>query len=343
VNAPVPKLSVIVPVRNEKSFIRSCLESILSDAPEGGIEIILVDGMSDDGTAEEVRAIAAEDPRIKVMDNPSRFVPQAMNMGIKAAHAPFIGRIDGHCLVEPGYFSACLKRLETGDFDCVGGVLTNEGTTPAGRAVAAATSSSVGVGSARFRTGQGVESTVDTLAFGVYRKEVFEKIGNFDESLVRNQDDELNFRLTRSGGKILLVPSVRIRYFVRDSIKRLGRQYYQYGYWKWRVFRKHGRVASLRQLAPSIFLLALDISFLLALFTLAGKILFAGIVLPYLAVIFAEALRLAIRHKAPMFKIALGLTTLHFSYGFGLLHAIADTLFKGKDASKAAAPTSTSR
>lgn len=339
----VPILSVIVPVRNEKGYLRATLESILADAPGGGLEVIVVDGMSDDGTAEEARAMAAADSRIKVLENPTRFVPRAMNLGIAAASAPFIGRIDGHCLVVPGYFEGCLARLREGSWDCVGGAWTNEGRTQVGRAVAAATSSPIGVGSARYKTGTGGETEVDTLSFGVYRREVFDRIGTFDEAFIRNQDDELNLRLTRAGGKILLVPTLRIRYFVRDSIRMLARQYYQYGYWKWRVFRKHGRFASLRHVAPSAFLLALAASAASAAFLPAGKVAFGLVTLPYLAVILGESLRLSANHKAPAGFVALALMTLHFSYGSGLLRAILDALLRGERTATKTAPTTLSR
>ena len=320
-----PLLSVIVPVRNEREWIRACLESILADAPQGGLEVIVVDGESDDGTQEEVRKLAADDPRLRLLTNPSQFVPQAMNIGIAAASGRFIGRVDGHCEVVAGYFSGCLERLATGSFDCIGGVLVNEGRTPAGRAVSAATSSPIGVGSARFRTGRGGESLVDTLAFGVYRRDVFERIGPFDETLVRNQDDELNLRLVRAGGQILLVPALRIKYYVRDSIRMLGRQYFQYGYWKWRVFRKHGRFGSVRQLAPTLLVLALFLSTAAAPFLPGGLYLLLGIYTPYMLIVAGEGVRLAIVHRAPPGRTCMAIITLHVSYGIGLLKAMVDS------------------
>jgi len=340
---PPPRLAVIVPVRNEARFIEACLESILHDAPRGGIEVYVVDGMSDDGTADAVRGIARSDPRVHLLLNPSRFVPQAMNLGIAASSAPFIGRVDGHALVVPGYFAGCLQRLERGGLDCAGGVLVNEGTTPAGRAVAAATSSPVGVGSARFRTGQGGEAFVDTLAFGVYRREAFEKAGLFDETFVRNQDDELNFRLTRAGGRIMLIPSLQIRYFVRDSIGSLARQYYQYGYWKWRVFAKHGRFASWRHLAPSGFLIVLAALTLAAPFSALALRLLAAILGGYLLVVGGEALRLKLSRAVPWGSTAMALAVLHFSYGAGLLAALTGALLPGARHRTEAGPTRLSR
>jgi len=338
------RLSVIVPVRNERTFIRPCLESILADAPEGGLEIVVVDGMSDDGTDAIVSSIAAGEPRVRLIRNPSRFVPQAMNLGIAAAGGAFIGRVDGHCLVVPGYFSGCLERLDSGDWDCVGGVLVNEGSSPAGRAIAAATSSPVGVGSARFRTGSAsAETPVDTLAFGVYRREVFDRIGTFDERFVRNQDDELNLRLIRGGGRILLVPSLRIRYYVRDSIRKLFRQYYQYGFWKWRVFRKHGRPGSIRQLAPSGFVAALAVAVGLSPFIPAARVAALLILLPYATVLGIEALRLKLSRGAPWGWSVAALATLHVSYGTGLLAAIIQAALPFRSDGRARGPTSLSR
>ncbi len=327
-SSSAPVLSVIIPVRNERPWIRGCLDSVLADAPAGGLEVIVVDGESDDGTAEVVREVAAADPRVRLLTNPSRFVPQAMNLGITAAAGRYIGRVDGHCAVVPGYFSGSLERLERDGHDCVGGVLVNEGSSPAGRAIAAATSSAIGVGSARFRTGRGGESTVDTLAFGVYRRDVFDRVGLFDESLVRNQDDELNLRLIRSGGRILLVPSLRIRYFVRDSLRMLARQYFQYGYWKWRVFRKHGQFGSVRQLAPSLFVTAVILSALAAPFIPRGPLLLAVFVVPYVLVVVGESLRLARVRGAPWWRIVQAIMTLHFAYGTGLIKAMIDSMLR---------------
>lgn len=330
-----PILSVIVPVRNERVWIRSCLESILADAPRGGLEVIVVDGESDDGTQKEVQQVASADTRVHLLSNPSRFVPQAMNIGIAAAHGRYIGRVDGHCEVVRGFFAGCLQRLKSGSSDCVGGVLVNLGRTPTARAVAAATSSLIGVGSARFRTGRGGECQVDTLAFGVYRRDVFDRVGMFDESFVRNQDDELNLRLVRAGASIILVPDLRIKYFVRDSIRMLGRQYFQYGYWKWRVFRKHGRFGSVRQLVPTVLLVALFLSAVVSPFSPFGPLSLAAILVPYLLVVLGESLRLALTRKAPWLRTALAIMTLHVAYGTGLLKAMVD-LALGRTATREA-------
>ena len=342
--APPPALSVIVPVRNEVEFIAECVESILDDAPEGGVEVIVVDGESDDGTTAVVDRIAQTHPNVRLEHNPARFVPQAMNIGIRSARAPFIGRIDGHCRVVPGYFAGCLERLRGTDVDCVGGVLNNEGSPGWGHIVAVAQSSPLGVGSAKFRTGVGQETLVDTLAFGVYRREVFERIGEFDERFVRNQDDELNLRLIRSGGRILLMPSLRIRYFVRSSLRQLRRQYYQYGYWKWRVFLKHRRFASWRQVVPSLFLVAVASLLVIAIpFPVISALSLSLVLGSYLAAIGIEAIRSSRRHGTSGWRTALALVTMHVAYGLGLLQAAVSDSLRALGLGRRGAPTEMTR
>ena len=336
----MPKLTVIVPIRNEAAFVESCLKSILDDAPAGGLEVLVVDGMSDDGTDRIVERMAEKDARVRLLRNPARYVPQSMNAGLEVARGEYIGRIDGHCAVVPGYFQGCLDLLATGEYDCVGGRLRNEGRTPSGRAIAVATSSPVGVGSARFRTGAGGESLVDTLAFGVYRRDVFTRIGNFDEAFVRNQDDELNLRLTRAGGRILLAPALVVRYFVRDSLPHLARQYYQYGYWKWAVFRKHRRIGSPRQLAPALLVALLAVALLAAPLAAWGRWLALLVMVPYALVVLGEALRQGLRHGASVWRIAAAIVLLHLGYGTGLLVALGRHLAGRGEAS---APTALSR
>ena len=339
-DSTTPRLTVIVPIRNEAPFVEACLKSILDDAPQGGLEILVVDGMSDDGTDRLVEKVAAADARVRLLRNPQRYVPQSLNAGLQVARGEYVGRIDGHCSVVPGYFQGCLDLLATGKYDCVGGRLRNEGRTPSGRAIAAATSSPVGVGSARFRTGAGGESLVDTLAFGVYRRDVFSRIGNFDETFVRNQDDELNLRLIRGGGSILLAPALVVRYFVRDSLRHLARQYYQYGYWKWAVFRKHRRIGSMRQLAPALFVVLLAVALLAAPLAAWGRWLALLVIVPYALAVAGEALRLGRKHAASVWRIAAAIMLLHLGYGVGLLAALGGQI---AGQGEAAAPTTLSR
>jgi len=323
-----PTLTVIVPVRNEAEYIADCIAAILRDPIDGGIEVLVVDGMSDDGTQKVVAEIADRDPRVRLLENPDRFVPTAMNLGIAESRGQYIGRVDGHCTVLPGYLPGCLDRMRSGDFQCVGGVLISEGITPVGRAIAAAMSSPIGVGAARFRVGATEESLVDTVAFGVYRREVFSEIGCFDEELIRNQDDELNLRLVRAGGRILLVPSLRVRYFVRSTFRYLGRQYFQYGFWKARVMRKHKRPAAVRHVVPSLFILLLGILSALSVWSSPARVGLAAVLGVYGACLLAEGLRLGPKRQSPPIKTAWAMAVIHASYGTGLIAGLVSEIGK---------------
>ncbi len=246
-----PLVSVIVPCRNEGKWIGKCLQSILNnDYPRDCLEILVVDGMSGDDTRREVEAAAALHSGVRLLDNPRRITPVAMNLGIAAASGSVIVRMDAHVEYPSDYISSLVALLEKSGADNVGGVcqtLPGDGTIMA-RAVALGMSHPLGVGNSHFRIGASQDRWVDTVPFGCYRREVFQRIGLFDEDLVRNQDDELNLRLIKHGGRILLSPRIVCKYFARESLAKLWRMYYQYGYFKPLVVRKIGGVMTLRQL-----------------------------------------------------------------------------------------------
>jgi len=326
----VPLVSVVVPCRNEGRWIRSCLESILAnDYPRDRLEVLVVDGMSDDGTRAIVEEFARNYANVRLIDNPRRITPTALNAGIAAARGGVVVRMDAHVEYPANYISALVPQLETSGADNVGGACETipAGDGPLARAIAAGMSHPLGVGNAYFRIGAAEPRWVDTVPFGCYRREVFERIGVFDEELVRNQDDELNLRLIRNGGKILLVPNVVSRYYARDSLGKLWRMYYQYGYFKPLVLRKIGRVMTLRQVIPSLFVLCLAVLTLGAFWSVwaaAGLALLLGV---YLAAIGAVAVagwrRLGTASAACLFAV---FPTLHFAYGFGFLKGLWDFL-----------------
>src|SRR5262249_48571306 len=209
-------------------------------------------------TPAAVAACARTDPRIRLLQNPGRFAAPAMNVGIAAARGEIVARVDGHAIVPPDFVARAVDALRRRpDVDCVSGALDTRGRTATGRAIAAAMSPIAGVGPARFRTGAPAEQLVDTVAFPVYRRSTLDRIGGFDEELVRNQDDELNLRLVRMGGLILLLPDLRIVYFCQSTLRGLARQYFEYGFWKVRVIQKHRRAASWRHLVPGALVGAL--------------------------------------------------------------------------------------
>ena len=254
--AALPCVSIILPIRNEADFMERCLDSLLaSDYPTDRIEILVVDGMSHDGTREIVQRRAADQTRIRLFDNPAGIVPHAMNRGIREAHGEIVIRVDGHATVAPDFIRRNVEELRARpEVWCVGGPVETVNTTCVGCAIAGAMSSPIGVGNALFRLGN-FEGYVDTLAFGAYWRWVFERIGLFDEELVRNQDDELNLRVILAGGKIYMTPRIRSAYFPRTSLGKLARQYFQYGFWRIRTIQKHRQPATLRQIVPLAFVL----------------------------------------------------------------------------------------
>jgi glycosyltransferase involved in cell wall biosynthesis len=253
-----PKVSVIMPVRNEARFIEAALAGVLATvAPT--LEVLVVDGRSTDGTAELVRAIAARDPRVRLLDNPAQIVPTALNLAIREARGEIIVRLDAHAEVDSEYVPQLVAQLEASGAANVGGVWeTRPGAATAeAEAIAIVLSSPLGVGGATYRTGATAPTWVDTVPFGCWRKSTLLELGGFDEAMVRNQDDELNGRILVRGGKILLVPSVKIQYYARATLWALGRKFYQYGWFKPLALRKVGRAVTLRQFAPALALLGM--------------------------------------------------------------------------------------
>jgi glycosyltransferase involved in cell wall biosynthesis len=320
---PLPIVSVIVPCRNEAGWIAPCLESILSnDYPTDRLEVLVVDGMSDDGTRPIVAQFTARYSFARLIDNPKKITPTALNIGIAAAQGAVVMRMDAHVEYPPDYISTLVDHLEQSGADNVGGVCLTcpASDTAMARAIAAAMSHRLGVGNSHFRIGSAKPRWVDTVPFGCYRREVFDRIGVFDEELARNQDDEFNLRLIRRGGRILLVPEVVLKYYARDSLARLWRMYFQYGYFKPLVIRKIGRVMTVRQVMPSLFVAALVVFGIAAVcskLAMGALALLVGAYLLAIALVASAALkRQGLATASCLFAV---FPTLHFAYGVGFL------------------------
>jgi glycosyltransferase involved in cell wall biosynthesis len=317
---------VLVPVRNEERYIERCLYSIANqDYPRGLIEVIVIDGQSDDSTREIVTRFAHESTiDLRLIENPRRVPAPAMNLGIDAARGDVILRVDGHAALAPDYLRLCIDALYADDADCAGGVLESEGDTYTGAAIALAMSSRFGVGGAAFRVGgAGAAGTaaVDTVAFGVYRRDVFDRIGRFAEDLEHGEDDEFNYRLRDAGGTILLVPRARSRYTVRGDLPSLWRQYFGYGRAKPEVLRRHATQAQPRQFAPAMFVAALGYFGIGALFGRGGAI--KSLVGVYTLLATLASLVLASGHgwrRLPLLPAVFA--CLHVSYGLGFLTGV---------------------
>jgi succinoglycan biosynthesis protein ExoA len=324
-----PLVSIVLPCRNEQGCIQESLDSILKQEPfEGELEILVADGMSTDGTREYLEQAAKAHPQVRVLDNPGRIVSTGLNAAIRAARGDIIVRTDAHTIYAPDYVRQCLTVLRETDADNVGGPMRTTARTFMERAIRAVFHSGFAVGGARSHFAS-YEGYVDTVIYGCWKKEIFERIGCFDEELVRNQDDEHNFRLTRSGGKIYQSGRIRSWYHVRGSLKTLFRQYMQYGYWKVLVVRKHRMPASWRHIVPGAFVGCLCLLAVGGLFWTPALWAAAGLAVLYIATTFAAAVIIAARTQwmfLPVLPVVIA--CFHFGYGYGFLRGILDFVIR---------------
>lgn len=323
-------ISIVCPIYNEEKYIAQCIKSIISqDYPQSDMEVLFVDGMSTDQTRQIIKQYAEHYPFLSVLDNPRRIVPSAMNIGIKAAQGDIIIRLDAHALYPNNYFSVLVNQLNRLKADNVGAVCR---TLPANdsskcKAIADALSSSFGMGNSYFRVGVKEIMQVDTVPFGCYRKEVFDKIGLYDIDLVRNQDDELNARLIKHGGKICLLPDLIVDYFARDTIRKTGKMFYQYGLFKPLVNKKLGAPTTVRQFFPLLFVSGLILGLILGLLNYYILIVYFSIIALYLLLAFSFSIKKAHTVSQIFYQIITYLT-IHINYGWGYIVGIYNIVMK---------------
>lgn len=325
-------LSVIVPIYNEEKYIAKCLDSILAqDYPRDDLEVLLVDGMSNDYTRAIIAEYAARWPFFWLIDNPERIVPHAMNKGIAEAGGDILMRLDAHALYPPNYFSAITARLREYDAEDVGCVCRTDvlHKTPKTLAIRETLSNRFGVGNSAFRTGiEGVQE-VDTVPFGCWPRRVFEKYGLYDTRLVRNQDIELSKRIVNGGGRIIIIPDTYCTYMARETFRELARN--NYGNGKWNIltvyYTGNMRSLSLRHFIPLCFVLGLLVPAVVGLFWHPAWWLCAFVAAAYLLALGVVSLRLAITKRLNFFYLIWSFVTLHVSYGCGSLAALLSLPF----------------
>jgi succinoglycan biosynthesis protein ExoA len=319
----LPLVSAIVAMRNEEAYIERCLASLAEqDYPAKLLEVLVVDGRSTDRSREIVSGMQEGMPNLRLLDNERRISPVAFNIGVENAQGQVLIIIGAHSYLAPGYVSRCVEYLEKTDADCVGGPIETIGETSTARAIALAMSSPFGVGDASFRYSER-EQYVDTVAFGAYRREVFERVGLFDPELVGSEDDEFNYRLRSHGGKLLLTPAIRSFYYGRASLKTLCQQYFRYGLGKIRVVEKHPKQARLRHFIPALFVGTIVVSAILSLVSLWFAALLAAVLASYLLASLLVSLKIAAREgwrHLPLLPPAFA--CLHLSYGAGFLAGV---------------------
>ena len=330
-----PRISIIVPCYNEVRFIKQLLQNIVEqDYPRGKTEVYIVDGISSDGTREIISDFIKSYAFIHLLDNEKRYVPFALNKGISVSTGEVIIRMDAHSEYPIDYVSRLVQSLYQLNADNVGGswITLPGNSTVKSLAIASALACPFGVGNAHYRLSSAEIREVDTIPFGCYRREVFDRIGLFDEDLLRNQDDSFNARLKKNSGKIFLLPDIKIRYYARTSIKSIMKMFYQYGLFKPLGNRKINRPATLRQLIPPVFVLFLILITMTSLFskfaTLSGAI---GLSF-YLLVDLIFTFTISGKNSRPCLILYLPwiFFLIHISYGVGYLTGFVKFVILGQ-------------
>ncbi|RKN37433.1 glycosyltransferase family 2 protein [Streptomyces hoynatensis] len=305
-----------MPVLNEERHLRSSVRHILEQDYPGELEVVIALGPSTDRTDEIAAELVAEDPRVRTVPNPTGRTPAGLNAAIRESRHPVVVRVDGHGMLSPGYIATAVRLLDETGAANVGGIMHAEGENDWERAVAAAMTSRIGVGNAAFHTG-GTAGEAETVYLGVFRREVLERQGGYNEEFIRAQDWELNYRIRQAGGLIWFSPELLVSYRPRPSVRELARQYRNYGRWRRVVARYHAGSINPRYLAPPLALLALAAGIVVgAALTPWGLVVPAG----YLAAIVLGSLPagkgLGLGARA---RIPLALATMHLSWGWGFL------------------------
>jgi len=305
-----PKVSVIIPARNEEEYIEECLKSIITqDYPRNKLEIIVVDGASQDNTKKIIHEIASK--IVKVVVNPKKITSSALNLGVKKSSGDIKIIFGAHATMAKAYIRNCVIYLKKTGADCVGGRIYSVAKTNKGKAIATIMNSKLGGSESRYMA---KESYLKTLSFGAYKKGVFDKICLFDESLIRSQDCEFNFRLVKSGGKLFMTPKIKAKYYCRESFKRLFKQFLDYGYHKIIVLKRHPQFIKPKHLVPFFVLL------LIPLFFINNFYLF--LIPLYFLLLFFQSLIISYKKLRNVFFIFYGIFIIHLSYTLGNLYSL---------------------
>ena len=320
-NRIYPSISIILPVRNEGKYFKHALNSVFTqDYPHHHIEILIVDGMSTDNTRNIIEEYQKFYDRVHILDNPGLIVPKGMNIALCRAKGDIIIRVDGHCVIAPDYVKNCVKHLMATGIDGVGGPMRTIGEDSISATIALAMSSPFGVGNSAFRIPFKKTMLVDTIPFPAYTRKIIKQAGFYDEELIRNQDDEYNYRIRELGGKLLLAEDVRSKYHSRGSFRKLWWQYFQYGYYKVRVLQKHPRQMSFRQFIPPLFVLGLLASLTLTILSYRGWVVSLSVVGAYMtANLFASIITAAQKGWNHLSRLPFSYVIIHLSYGSGFL------------------------
>jgi succinoglycan biosynthesis protein ExoA len=316
-------VTVVVPACNEERFLGACLDSVLAQEYDE-LQVVVVDGASSDGTVDVVRARMAQDPRVELLHNPRRNIPSSLNLAVDQARGRWLVRVDAHSTIDPTYVTTAVERLQEGDWDGVGGRKEGVGRTPAGRAIAVAMGSRLGVGNSTYHFGT-TPQEVDHLAFGAYPLDVVLRVGGWDEGLTANEDFEFDYRVRAAGGRLLFDPRLVIRWHCRQSVADLFRQYHRYGRGKVDVAWLHPESLHLRHVAPPAFVA----------YAAAGLVLNArhparwlAMVAPYALAVAAGSVQSGHQLDSPRDRLRLpgAFLAMHIGWGVGFWSGVRTTL-----------------
>ncbi|MBC7640167.1 MAG: glycosyltransferase family 2 protein [Rhodoferax sp.] len=304
-----------MPVLNERRHLREAVGRVLRQELDGDLELVLALGPSDDGTDDVAAELAAADPRVRLVANPSGRTPQGLNLALAASAHEVVARVDGHAVLPPNYLQTAVTVLEQTGADNVGGIMDARGITVVARAIAAAMRSRLGVGSARFHTGGGA-GPAETVYLGVFRRAALQRVGGYDEHFARAQDWEMNHRIRATGGTVWFTPDLRVTYRPRPDLAALSRQYFQYGRWRRVVARRHAGTMSARYLAPPALVVGLAAALAVSPWLPVALVVPGGYVV---ALVVGSALiepELAARSRALLPAV---LAVMHLSWGVGFI------------------------
>ncbi|MFZ5921686.1 MAG: glycosyltransferase family 2 protein [Chloroflexota bacterium] len=333
----MPSVSIIVPCYNERQTIGLLLSAIYAQTyPRSEMEVVIADGLSSDGTREAISRFAETHPGlpVRVADNAARTIPSGLNEAIRASTGEIVIRLDAHSSPYPDYVARSVEALEAGKGENVGGVWEirpqDEGWQA--QSIAVAAGHPLGVGDALYRHATSA-AYVDTVPFGAFRRRLIEQVGFFDETLLTNEDYEFNARILQTGGRIWLDPAIRSVYFARPTLAALWKQYWRYGFWKFRMLKRYPKTLRWRQALPPLFVFGLVGGFLAALWLPVLWLPYAAAVGSYLVILFLAGLRAAAQKKKLFlsFGLPLAILTMHVAWGSGFLGSIFSTLGVGRN------------
>ena len=323
-----PSVSIIIPCYNEEKTIHMLLESLLRQSyPLASLEVVIADGMSTDQTRQKISIFQQSHPELilRVVDNPHRSIPAALNCALQAAEGQYIIRLDAHSMPQDDYIEKCIQALEEGCGDNVGGVwdIRPGSDSWVAHSIAVAASHPLAVGDAKYRYTTKA-SEVETVPFGAFRRDLVMRLGGFDETLLTNEDYEFNTRIRKNGGRIWLDPAIRSVYFARSSLNALVRQYWRYGYWKLRMLRRYPETIRWRQGLPPMFVLSLITLGLTAPFWVFIRYLLLLEIAVYFLIIIFVGLQLALQKRSIsfLFGVPLSIATMQICWGAGFLWSL---------------------